>query len=217
MPGLAAAEASGWAVAATGAIATVTAVYAVATIVVAVTAVASIAAALGHGWDGGGQVGAAFGIDDQVALLPLAEGVGFHVLHGLKGEVQHAAFAGVGRRDAVGSAGLADFFRGGLGGEFDLLLAEGFEVEGVEADEVVFADVEAEDLDADVLEGAEEFAAARGEHGCVLAEELDVEDFLAGGFGVGWGGAGADAVFEAQAAEADDRVEEICDLTGGLL
>jgi hypothetical protein len=54
-----------------------------------------------------------------------------------------------------------------FGGELNFLLAEGFEVEGVEADQVVFADVEAEDLDGDVLEGAEEFAAALGEQRCV--------------------------------------------------
>jgi len=143
--------------------------------------------------------------------------VGFYVFDGFEGEVQHAAFAGVGGGEADGGAGLADFFCGRPGGELDLLLAEGFEVEGIEADQVVFADVQAEDLNADVLEGAEEFAAARSEHGCVLAEEFDVEDFLAGGFGVGWGGTGADAVFEAQASEADDGVEEICNLTGGLL
>ena len=217
MPGLAAAEASGWAVAAAGAIATVTAVYAVATIVVAVTAVASIAAALGHGWDGGGQVGAAFGIDDEVALLAFAYGGGFHAFQGFEGEVEHAAFAGVGGREAVGLAGLADALGGGFGGCGDLLLSKRLEVEGVEADEIVFADVEAEDLDGDVLEGAEEFAAALGEERGVGAGQFDVEDLGSGVLRVCGGGTGADAVLQAQAAEADDGVEEAGDLLGGLL
>jgi len=131
--------------------------------------------------------------------------------------VEHAAFAGVRRGEAVRSAGLADAIGGGLGGELDLLLAKGLEVEGVEADEVVFADVEAEDLDGEVLEGAEEFAAALGEQRCVEAVELDVEDFGAYVFRVGRGGAGADAVLQLEAAELDDGVEESGDFLRGLL
>ncbi len=85
--GLAAAEASGWAVAAAGTVATVDAVTAI------IVAVATIAAALGHGWDWRGQVGAAFGIDDEVALLPFADGGGFYAFEAFEGQVEHAAFA----------------------------------------------------------------------------------------------------------------------------
>ena len=100
-----------------------------------------------------------------------------------------------------GVAGLADAIGGGIGGELNLLLAKRLEVEGVEADQVVFADVEAEDLDGDVLEGAEEFAAACGEHGGVGTGELDVEDLGAGGSRSSRGSAGADAILQPQSTE----------------
>src|ERR1700675_1831937 len=67
----------------------------------------AVAGAAGHGGDGGGEVGLAFGVHDQVALLPFAEGGGFYVFHVLEGQVQHAAFAGVAGREAEGCAGLA--------------------------------------------------------------------------------------------------------------
>ena len=184
---------------------------------IAIAAVVIIAASCGHGWDGRGQVGAALGIDNEVALLAFAEGVGFDVFHVLEGEMKHAALAGVGGREAIGHTGSADALGGGFGGELDLLGAQSFEVEGIEADQIVFADVEAKNLDGDVLEGAKKFAAALGEHGSVGAGELDVEDLCSLGFGGLGSCAGADAIFEAQAAEADDGVEEICDLAGGLL
>jgi len=114
--------------------------------------------------------------------------------------VEHAAFAGVGGWEAVGLAGLTDALGGGFGGGLDLLLAEGLEVEGVEADEVVFADVEAEDLDGDVLEGAEEFAAALREHGCIVADQFYIENLCPGGFGTLGGWAGAYTIFETQSA-----------------
>src|SRR5579859_5323255 len=164
----------------------------------------AVAATAGHGWDGGGEVGFAFWVDDQVALLAFADGGGFYAFEVFEGEVEHATFAGVGGREAVGLAGLADALCGGFGGGLDLLLAEGLEVEGVEADEIVFADVEAEDLDGDVFEGAEEFATALGEHGRVVAGEVDVDDLGAGVLGVFGGGGGGDAVFQAQSTQADD-------------
>ncbi len=112
---------------------------------------------------------------------------------------------------------MADALGGGFGGGGDLLLAEGFEVESVEADEIVFADIEAEDLDGDVLEGAEKFAAALGQERGIGAGQFDVEDLSAGVLRVCGSGAGADAVLQAQAAEADDGVEEAGDVLGGLL
>jgi len=205
---LAAAEAA-------GAVAT-SSVAAISTVVSSAAAIA-VAGAAGHGGDGGGQVGAAFGINDEVAFLALADGGRLDIFNVLDGEVKEAAFTGVGGREAVGHAGLADAFGGELGGALDLLQAEGFEVEGVEADQVVLADVEAEDLDGDVFEGAEEFAAALGEQRGIGSVELDGKDLRAGVFGVRGSGGGADAVLEAQATEADYGVEETGDLLGGLL
>src|ERR1700722_9359281 len=71
----------------------------------------SIMAVAGTGRHGGGrrgQVGAAFGVDNEVALLAFAEGVRFDVFHVFEAEVQHAALAGVGGREAIGLAGGAD-------------------------------------------------------------------------------------------------------------
>src|SRR5579871_3500064 len=74
---------------------------AIATTITATPATVSIAAAGGHGWDWGRQVGAALGVDDQVTLGAFAVRGGFHVFHIAKGHVQEAAFPGVGGREAV--------------------------------------------------------------------------------------------------------------------
>ena len=132
--------------------------------------------------------------------------------------MQHAALAGVGGREAVGHAGVADTFGCGFGGELDLLGAQGLEVEGVEADQIVFADVEAKDLDGDVLEGARRSSPPRwvsmGASGPASSTLRICAPAVSERSGAG---AGADAVFEAQTAEMDDGVEEIGDLLGGLL
>jgi len=207
-PKLAAAEASG--TIATAPVASISTV-------VSSAAAVTVAGAAGHSGDGRGQVSAALGIDDEVTFLALADGGGLDIFNVFDGEVEQAALAGVGGREAVGHAGLADALGGGFGGLLDLLQAESFEVKGVEADEIVFSDVEAEDLNGDVFEGAEELAAALGEQGGIGAIELDGEDLRAGVFGVRWSRGGANAVLEAQAAEADYGVEETGDLLGGLL
>ncbi len=184
------------AAAAISASATATAVSTSAATVSASSASVSIAAARGHGGNWRRQIRAAFGVDDEVALLAFAVGDGFYVIHLAEGHVQQAPLAGVGGREAVGLAGLTNALGSGLGGELNLLQAERLEVEGVEADQIVLAGVEMEDLDGDVLEGPEELAVALGEQGGVGTGQLNVENLGTGILGVSGSSAGADAVLQ---------------------
>jgi len=59
--------------AASGAVASIASVASVSSV-----AAIAVAGAAGHGWDWGGQVGAAFGVDDEVALLAFAYGGRFY-------------------------------------------------------------------------------------------------------------------------------------------
>jgi hypothetical protein len=202
----------------TGAVAStpVAAISAVASVSPATT-IAPVTGTAGHDGSGRGQIGSALGVDDEVAFLAFADGGRLDVFDVLDGEVEQAAFAGVGGREAVGHAGLADALGGGFSGVLNFLQAEGLEIERIEANQVMLARIKAENLEGYVFKGAEELAAALGEHGGVRAVELDGENLRAGVLGVRGSGSGADAVLEAQATEADYGVEKTGDLLGGLL
>jgi len=99
--------------------------------------------------------------------------------------VDQASLAGGHGGEGVGLAGGADLLDGGFGEEFELTVAEDFEVVGVEGDAVVVLRLEAEDFSGDVLDGEEEFAVPGEEKWGVRAGEFDSDVRLGGCSGRG--------------------------------
>lgn len=89
--------------------------------------------------------------------------------------MEHAAFARGHRGKCPGLTGCADFLDGGLGGELEVVVANGFEALGVEVDAVVIFRFEAEDFGGDVFDGVEEFAVVSQEERGVRTGELNLE------------------------------------------
>jgi hypothetical protein len=126
----------------------------------------------------------------------------------------------------VGLAGGADLLDGGFGEEFELTVAEDFEVVGVEGDAVVILWLEAEDFSGDVLDGEEEFTVAGEEKRGVGAGEFDGDVRLGGGSGRDRKGsasgaaggrlhlavAGKDVGLKVQTANRGEGLEKVCNL-----
>ena len=112
---------------------------------------------------------------------------------------------------------LQHFFGGGLGGQAQLLRAQGLEVAGVKADQVVLALVEPQHLRGDGLQRAQQLAVVLGHQRHIGAAQLDVDHARLEAFGVARAVAGGDAVLEAQSAQLVQGGQKSGNFLGGLL
>jgi hypothetical protein len=179
--------------------------------------VLSAAESAGARGRGDGQVGFAGGIDSKEAILAFAGACGLNAFNVTEGHVEEAALAAVHGLEGVGDASSDDFIGGDFSGHAEFLGAEGLEVAGIEADEVVLSLLEAEHLGGDGFKRAQELAAVLGEEGNVGPPELHVD---LTGFKALWvAGAIAcgDAVFEAHASQPVERRKQSSNLLGSFL
>ena len=110
---------------------------------------------------------------------------------------------------------LAHAFGGNIGGQAQLLQTGGAEVLAVEADLLVLVGRQAQHLQRDMLEGAQQFAAVFQHQRAVGAGELD-QDLGALPFAIGADRrVDGDLVAQAEIAGGEDRVQQFADLLGG--
>jgi hypothetical protein len=128
-------------------------------------------AILGSG--GFGDVGA-FGVEDDKATGAFAAGGGGQA-GVFEDEVKHAPLTGVHGGEWVGSSGGPDTFDGGGGGLAHVAIAVGLEVVGVEGDQFLLVEFEAQDLDCEMFEGVQHLSVVRGQQMGVGPTELDAE------------------------------------------
>ena len=157
------------------------------------------------------------GKDGKEAVLPFAGTGRLHALDVFEGHVQQAAFAAVHGRKGVGRSGADDLVGGYFCLQFQFLRAHGFEIGGVEADQVVLALLEAQHLRGNGFKCAQQLAVMLGDEGHVGTAELDVDHAPFESLWIARAIARGDAELEAETAQFVQRGKEPGDLLCSLL
>lgn len=162
-------------------------------------------------------MGLAGGKDGEETILTLARTGSFNAFHAAKGEMQKTPLAAIHRRKCIRDAGLEYLFRGGLGGQAQFLRAQGLVVARIEADQVMLALVEMQNLHSDGFKCAKELTVVLRQQRYIGSAQLHVNDASFEPLGVASAVAGSDSILEAHSPKLVKVGEESGDFLGGFL
>ena len=131
--------------------------------------------------------------------------------------MQQAALTAVHGREGVRHTGPDYPFSGGLSLHTQLLGAQGLEVGGVKADQVILALIKAQHLRGDGLQGAQQLAVVLRNQRHVGPSQFDIDLARLNSLGVASAVSGGNAVLEAHSTQLVQGGEESGDLLGSLL
>ena len=168
-------------------------------------------------WCRNGQIRLARGINGKESILTLAGAGRLHAFNIAEGHVQQAALSAVGGRKSVWNSRPDDLVGSNFRLQAKFLGTQSLEVSRVEAHQILFPLIEAENLRRDRLQGAQQLAVVLGNQRHVRARQLHVHHACFQTLGVLRAVSRSDAVLQAQPAEAIEVSEESGYLLCGLL